>query len=753
MREFLAAVRLDGRRLAPFPLGKYQPQRILGAGGFGVAFLCQHKYMNAPVVVKALTGADLDHGVDQVFAEATALRQMDHPAVIRIQDCGFTDSAHKARPYLVMDYFEGATLEEEAGREAFAPDACLAVARQIAEGFQAAHARGILHRDVKPANVLVRRVPAGWQAKLIDFGLALNRSALENTKVSSKTLLGGSIAGTMEYASPEQLGRLAGVAVSPASDVYGFGKTCCYALFQTAEPTLRHWQSLSPPLADLLGQCLEKPPGRRPGDFAVVLARLSAMRSDEPSAEAVRAARQAAEEERRRKEEQERRLQEAEGRAAAESLRRETEHQWLEAAARAQEERRRLEEQEQRLREATEKAEAERRRLEEQRRRSESAEGEPILEVLPARRSDPPPLPQGWNPPGTTATFYVVCPNCRRGFSMPTTSAGIRTPCPLCRSPFTVPFPKRKPGSKLGGCGCLFLLAAGVLVWLFGSGQFPELTKTIQDWFGNVLKTPGAVIASDSFTRTGLSQGDLGQLDLARGGTGKYSYAVRGSAGFLPGKFSIHDGALYHSDAGADAVEIAASNGRVENLGSDLNISVDEVVPRDAATGTITEAGPLLRDEADAASGGAVQTSVIGYWVSLNSLGEVRVKNLSTSAPFLVVASGGRPGSFDATAFHKLDVRVHGEELQASLDDVLLTFKQAGQLTKTVKLGTTTDQRRGAAGLFFGAEDNPGQAGGQRVRSLVVSVYQPFNEGLPVQNNFGASKAVFPDKDEKKDKD
>ena len=72
-----------------------------------------------------------------------------------------------------------------------------------------------------------------------DFGLALSRTVLQTTQVSSRTLLGNTIAGTLDYAAPEQLGKLEGVPVSPASDVYGFAKTCCHALFQTPEPTLR----------------------------------------------------------------------------------------------------------------------------------------------------------------------------------------------------------------------------------------------------------------------------------------------------------------------------------------------------------------------------------------------------------------------------------------------------------------------------------------------------------------------------------
>src|SRR5262245_54196355 len=207
LQEVQKAARLDPDRFSPFPLNKYLPRRILGAGGFGVAFLCRHKYMNADVVVKTLTGDDLDRGVEQVFGEAQALRQIDHPAIIRIQDCGFASATDDSRPYLVMDYFEGTTLEEFAKETPLAVEDLVAVARQMAEGLQAAHARNILHRDVKPANVLVRslltsgpsplggegstfsppspggrgarREGVGWQAKLIDFGLALKRTGRE----------------------------------------------------------------------------------------------------------------------------------------------------------------------------------------------------------------------------------------------------------------------------------------------------------------------------------------------------------------------------------------------------------------------------------------------------------------------------------------------------------------------------------------------------------------------------------------------
>ncbi len=294
LAELSEAIRLDRARFAPFPIEKFQPQRILGAGGFGVAFLCKHKYLNAMVVVKTLLGDDLDRGVDTVFAEAQTLRQLDHPAIIRLQDCGFA-SPDESRPYLVMDFFEGTTLEEAVRQQPLSPDELLAVARQVASGLLAAHGKGILHRDVKPANLLVRR-PVGaehkpgapatgdWQVKLIDFGLALRRTGRETLLATSATLTGSSIAGTLDYAAPEQMGKLQGVGVGPTSDVYGFGKTCCYALFQTPQPLLRHWRSIPDGLAELLETCLEDQPERRPRGFEVVLERLEELTPRRPPA-------------------------------------------------------------------------------------------------------------------------------------------------------------------------------------------------------------------------------------------------------------------------------------------------------------------------------------------------------------------------------------------------------------------------------------------------------------------------------------
>ncbi len=184
IQELIKAVKRDGKRFAPFPVGKYQPQRILGAGGFGVAFLCKHKYMDAQVVVKTLALEELGRDADKVFTEAQVLRQLEHPAIIRISECGYVDAAKKSRPYILMDYFEGATLEDYVKKNGpLQVDDLIAVSRQVADGLQAAHAKGILHRDVKPANLLVSKEATGWKVKVIDFGLALHDKSVASRRV------------------------------------------------------------------------------------------------------------------------------------------------------------------------------------------------------------------------------------------------------------------------------------------------------------------------------------------------------------------------------------------------------------------------------------------------------------------------------------------------------------------------------------------------------------------------------------------
>lgn len=273
IRELAEACRLDPRRFEPFPFRKYRPIRILGAGGFGVAFLCHHLRLGTEVVVKTLTADDLDRDMMDVFAEARVLRQMNDPHIIGLCDCDYADEEMK-RPYIEMNYFDGMTLEDHVMKHGPLPEPeMLEVARQIALGLRAAHDRGVLHRDVKPANILIRAAASRFEVKIIDFGLALSAQRLAGS-LSSHTLAGSSIAGTIDYAAPEQMGRLPGVMPTFASDVYGFGRSVCYGLFKTPHPKAKHFDQLSPMLKRLLDDCIEDDPRGRLSDFHKVLDRL-----------------------------------------------------------------------------------------------------------------------------------------------------------------------------------------------------------------------------------------------------------------------------------------------------------------------------------------------------------------------------------------------------------------------------------------------------------------------------------------------
>jgi tetratricopeptide (TPR) repeat protein len=284
LEAFKQAVAHDPERFAPYPADKYEPERILGAGGFGVAFLCRHKQLGAEVVVKTLISDGLDRSVEEVFAEARALWALHHPAIIRLLDCGYADAA-RTRPYLVMDFFDGMNLADYvAAHGKVSPDDLLAIARPVAEALQAAHTRNILHRDVKPANLLIRRDDAGWSVKVIDFGLALRPATLEGKASTEgshpRSTLGRSIAGTLHYAAPEQMGRLQGVPVGSYSDVYGFGRTCYYALLGVPDPDDPEKEQLPDTWRRLLSRCTGRNVANRPQDFAAVLAELAQWLAD-----------------------------------------------------------------------------------------------------------------------------------------------------------------------------------------------------------------------------------------------------------------------------------------------------------------------------------------------------------------------------------------------------------------------------------------------------------------------------------------
>ena len=189
----------------------------IGKGGLGLVYRALHTTLNIPVAIKFLRNrsgsADF---LDQFRAEARLLAQLNHPNVVRVLD--FEDDPE--RPYVVMEFVEGLSIQEllaQSGR--IQADRALALLIHAVDGLEAAQRVGIVHRDVKPANILVTR---DGTAKLVDLGLAIQ----VNTGDPSPSSAGGSnlqALGTIAYMCPERATNPD--LVDHRADIYSLGVT------------------------------------------------------------------------------------------------------------------------------------------------------------------------------------------------------------------------------------------------------------------------------------------------------------------------------------------------------------------------------------------------------------------------------------------------------------------------------------------------------------------------------------------------
>jgi serine/threonine protein kinase len=281
MKYLEETLRLDGPVYAPFPIGKYHPGRILGAGGLGVSFLCWHRQWKSHVVVKAILPDDLDRPAEQVLADLNVLTNLDHPSLATILEAGWTRPEMKARPYLLRPYFDWIPLEDHGGRTALGEADWIEVAIKLAEGMQALHAKGVLHRDLKPGNVYLRKDDVGWQVKIVNAGLGWRREALR-TQVFLPTLRGNSLASSIACAAPELVGEVS-ADVGPAADVFSFGRTCSYALLRKTRPKNEEWGGVPPEITQFIVSCLLPQPKNRLLDFNAVLDRLRRLEKRKPT--------------------------------------------------------------------------------------------------------------------------------------------------------------------------------------------------------------------------------------------------------------------------------------------------------------------------------------------------------------------------------------------------------------------------------------------------------------------------------------
>ena len=189
--------------------GRYRLEAKLGSGGMSTVYLALDEVLDRPVAIKLLH-REISEEADQLERfrrEARAAARLSHPNLVGVIDAGEDDG----RPYIVFEYIEGRTLKRRLQEEGRLPiDEAVAYAIEIGRGLTAAHARKLVHRDVKPQNVLID--PDG-RAKVTDFGIA---RSLESKGLTAT----GRVLGTTDYVSPEQA---MGEEVDERSDVYSLG--------------------------------------------------------------------------------------------------------------------------------------------------------------------------------------------------------------------------------------------------------------------------------------------------------------------------------------------------------------------------------------------------------------------------------------------------------------------------------------------------------------------------------------------------
>lgn len=257
-------------------LGNYILGPLLGQGGMGAVYAAEHRFLGDRVAIKVLHAhlAAEPGAAERFVREATATRRVQHPNVVRVLDFGRAED--DGALYLVMERLSGETLAARLARsDRLDEPEVRRLGAQIADGLFAAHALGVVHRNLKPANLLVTE---SGTPIIVDFGIA--------KVLGEGATAPGALFGTFEYSAPEQLG---GGVVGPHSDIYALG----VVLFQLATGELPHGGSkggapqlfsaprrpselvsISPALERLILQCLEAEPARRPSSMSEVRDRL-----------------------------------------------------------------------------------------------------------------------------------------------------------------------------------------------------------------------------------------------------------------------------------------------------------------------------------------------------------------------------------------------------------------------------------------------------------------------------------------------
>ncbi|MER7459623.1 serine/threonine-protein kinase [Micromonospora sp. NPDC126480] len=258
--------------------GRYRLEQRIGVGGMSEVWSAHDEVLDRPVAVKLIAPAREAHDdrVERIRAEARSAARLVHPNVASVHDFGTagTTAGHEV-PYIVMELAEGETLAAHLRHGPLDWRIAVRVCAEVSAALAAAHAHGIVHRDVKPANVIL--TPAG--VKVLDFGIATPSGVADPTP-------DGMVVGTPAYLAPEQLDR---APATPAADMYALGVLLYYCLsgrlpypagtttelfgIRRRRPPdpLPRVEGLPPDVADLCARCLAADPARRPTSLMAAL--------------------------------------------------------------------------------------------------------------------------------------------------------------------------------------------------------------------------------------------------------------------------------------------------------------------------------------------------------------------------------------------------------------------------------------------------------------------------------------------------
>jgi len=278
---------LFGGTPLPKKLGRFEVDRLLGRGSMGAVLLTKDPAIDRVVAIKLvqmaahLTASQRDKYHERFYREASAAGQLLHPAIATVFDVGHTDDG---TPFLVMEYVKGETLRELLENEKPTLAETLRIARDVLEALSFAHGQGIVHRDVKPSNIMVTSERRG---KIMDFGIA--------HVMGSELTAGGDLLGSPYYMAPEQLAK---GPITGRTDLFSFAVVLYRMLtgvlpftgdsFAAVAHAVLHEKPVPPERLDptipravsnLVLRCLEKSPEGRFESAAEVLQALTAAES------------------------------------------------------------------------------------------------------------------------------------------------------------------------------------------------------------------------------------------------------------------------------------------------------------------------------------------------------------------------------------------------------------------------------------------------------------------------------------------